>query len=104
VSGKLPSRPNLEYLPRPRGRRDLPTLPPTRAADGYSAAGSGIDPAAPVRGVLPVVRDQDEDPDRSVLSLRSVGYLPMQKVEKMRFRISSAVVTPVMASIGCRAQ
>ena len=26
-------------------------------------------------------------------------YLPMQKVEKMRFRMSSAVVTPVIASM-----
>ncbi len=36
----------------------------------------------------------------------SIGYayFPMQKVEKMRFRMSSAVVTPVMASIGWRAQ
>lgn len=29
-------------------------------------------------------------------------YLPMQKVEKMRFRMSSAVVAPVMASMGRR--
>ena len=28
------------------------------------------------------------------------SYLPMQKVEKMRFRMSSAVVLPVMASSG----
>jgi hypothetical protein len=29
-----------------------------------------------------------------------VSYFPMQTVEKMRLRISSAVVAPVMASIG----
>ena len=28
------------------------------------------------------------------------GYFPIQKVEKMRFSISSAVVAPVIASIG----
>jgi len=28
------------------------------------------------------------------------GYLPMQKVEKIRFRISSAVVAPLMPSSG----
>ena len=28
------------------------------------------------------------------------AYFPMQKVEKMRFRISSAVVAPVIASMG----
>ena len=31
------------------------------------------------------------------------NHFPMQKVEKMRFRISSAVVAPVMASMGRRA-
>ena len=30
-------------------------------------------------------------------------YLPIQKVEKMRLRMSSAVVAPVMASMGRRA-
>ena len=30
-------------------------------------------------------------------------YFPMQKVEKMRLRMSSAVVAPVMASMGRRA-
>ncbi len=30
-------------------------------------------------------------------------YLPMQKVEKMRLRMSSAVVAPVMASSGRKA-
>jgi hypothetical protein len=35
---------------------------------------------------------------------RGRHYLPMQKVEKMRLRMSSAVVTPVMASSGCSAQ
>ena len=31
-------------------------------------------------------------------------YLPMQKVEKMRLRMSSAVVAPVMASMGRSAE
>ena len=31
------------------------------------------------------------------------SYFPMQNVEKMRFKISSAVVPPVMASMGCSA-
>jgi hypothetical protein len=30
----------------------------------------------------------------------SVSYLPIQNVEKMRLRMSSAVVAPVMASMG----
>ncbi len=30
-------------------------------------------------------------------------YLPMQKVEKIRFRMSSAVVAPVIESMGRRA-
>ena len=33
----------------------------------------------------------------------SLLYLPMQKVEKMRLRMSSAVVAPVIASMGRRA-
>lgn len=32
-----------------------------------------------------------------------VGYFPMQNVEKMRLRMSSAVVAPVTASMGRRA-
>jgi len=36
-------------------------------------------------------------------SLSELDYFPMQKVEKMRFRMSSAVVAPVMASMGRRA-
>jgi hypothetical protein len=35
--------------------------------------------------------------------LKRAGHLPMQKVEKMRLRMSSAVVAPVMASMGRRA-
>jgi hypothetical protein len=31
------------------------------------------------------------------------GYFPMQNVEKMRFKMSSAVVAPVIASMGRRA-
>ena len=34
--------------------------------------------------------------------LRATRYFPMQKLEKMRLRISSAVVAPVMASMGRR--
>jgi PIN domain len=32
--------------------------------------------------------------------VRNRSYLPMQKVEKMRFKMSSAVVAPVIASMG----
>lgn len=35
-----------------------------------------------------------------MLSAKRLPYLPMQNVEKIRFRISSAVVAPVMASSG----
>ena len=34
---------------------------------------------------------------------QAVAYFPIQNVEKIRFRMSSAVVAPVMASIGRRA-
>ena len=58
---------------------------------------SGDDSVPFVNGVLDSVRKELETENKRDVRLR---HFPIQKVEKMRLRISSAVVAPVIASIG----
>ena len=51
-------------------------------------------------GSSPLGSDKVQGPLDPPKRRQGLHYLPMQKVAKMRLRMSSAVVAPVMASIG----
>src|ERR1019366_2352104 len=65
-------------------------LLPTLGFDAAAQLGTGVETSLDAAG-------------RSACATAAPSYFPMQKVLKMRFRMSSAVVAPVMASKGLSA-